>query len=354
MLARYLRSFVATLLLLLVAVLIGDMLLDLSDLLENRAEVGWVTALTGLALRTPARYLPVLIPVASFAAAFLTLGLAARWREVTAMKAGGISPLSAAAPVLGAALALAGLAFVLNETVVLRANRVLEGMDRGDAEEIAMRRGTFWFHTGSSIYNVRDSDPETRTLNGVTILELDDRGRIARSVHADKARVVSGAQWVLEGAVVRTFDLAQRGAPPREERAAELAVAVAGKSDRVLLDARAASLSLDDLQDAIQARSAEGAASHRFQALLHERVSDPLSVFLFALLAVPLGLAVEDKKTLAVPALQGVVLLVLFFFARNVGSTLATQGVTPAAWTPWTILALFGVFGAVRLSNVPR
>lgn len=354
LLARYLRTFLGTLMVLLLAVLIGDMLLDLSDLLEQRSEVGWAATLVSLALKTPARYLSILVPVASFVAAFLTLGNAARWREVTAMKAGGVSPLRAIAPVLAASLALAGVSFLLNETVVLSANRALDRLDRGDAEEITMRRGSFWFHTGQSIYNVQESDPTTRTLRGVSVLELDDRGRLARSLFAPTARVVEGSRWVLEGAVVRSFDLSSPTAPPAEQRVAELAVEVRGKSDKVLLDERASTLSLRDLRETIDARVREGISAQRFRALLHERLSDPLTVFVFALLAIPLGLSVEDRKTLAAPALQGVILLVLFFFARNVAGTLAAQGVTPAAVTPWAVLTLFVAFGGFRLARVPR
>lgn len=354
LLARYLRTFLSTLLVLLLAVLIGDMLLDLSDLLEQRAETGWVPALLGLALKTPARYLSILVPVASFVAAFLTLGNAARWREITAMKAGGVSPIRASAPVLVASLALAAVSLLLNETVALTASRSLDRLDRGNAEEITMRRGSFWFHTGRSIYNVRESDPTTRTLRGVSVLELDDRGRLARSLFAPTARVVENSHWVLEAAVVRTFDLTSPLAPPDEQRVGELAVEVKGKSDKVLLDERASTLSLGDLRETIDARVREGISAQRFRALLHERLSDPMTVFLFALLAIPLGLAVEDRKTLAAPALQGVILLVLFFFARNVAGTLAAQGVTPAAITPWAVLALFLAFGCFRLARVPR
>jgi lipopolysaccharide export system permease protein len=355
LLARYLRTFLATLVLLLLAVVIGDLLLDLSDLLEQGEQLGLGSAVLTLALKTPARYLSILIPVASFAAAFLTLGLASRSLEVIAMKAGGVSPLRAALPVLVAALALSGVSFALNETFVLRANRILERIDRGsDAEEISVRRGSFWFQTGRTIYNVREGDPSTRTLRGVTVLELDERGHLTRSVHAEKARVLTGANWVLEGAIVRTFDTADRGAPPHEERAPELAVTVSGRSEKVLLDERAATLSLGDLREAIGARDREGVGSQHFRALFQERVSDPLTVLLFALLAIPLGLYVEEKKTLAVPALQGVILLVIFFFVRSFGSTLASQGVAPPEITPWAIFAAFAVLGAVRLSQVPR
>ena len=85
LLARYLALFSIILIVLVLAVLVGDMLLDMGDLLDQRSRVGLVAAIASFALRTPARYLPILVPIASFVAAFLCMGLAARAFEVTAM-----------------------------------------------------------------------------------------------------------------------------------------------------------------------------------------------------------------------------------------------------------------------------
>ncbi|MCU0668694.1 MAG: LptF/LptG family permease, partial [Myxococcota bacterium] len=94
--------------------------------------------------------------------------------------------------------------------------------------------------------------------------------------------------------------------------------------------------------------------SLRAEALLHERVSDPLTSFLFALLAIPLGLRAERTRSLALPALQGVALVFAFLMVREYGGTLATEGVTAAASTPWVILAAFTLYGAITLWRVPR
>jgi len=92
----------------------------------------------------------------------------------------------------------------------------------------------------------------------------------------------------------------------------------------------------------------------RFRAILHERLSDPFLVVVLALFAVPLGLKVEETKTLAAPALQGALLLVILFTVRSLGSTLAGSGVTPAAPTAWATVAGFAALGAARLGTVSR
>jgi lipopolysaccharide export LptBFGC system permease protein LptF len=39
---------------------------------------------------------------------------------------------------------------------------------------------------------------------------------------------------------------------------------------------------------------------------------------------------------------------------RQYGKTLATQGVTSAAWTPWVIVAAFLAVGAWQIWRMPR
>jgi lipopolysaccharide export LptBFGC system permease protein LptF len=138
------------------------------------------------------------------------------------------------------------------------------------------------------------------------------------------------------------------------EHLPETTLVVQGQSELALLDANADTLTLQDLSEYIEARARDGADVTRLQALFHERLSDPLSVLLFALLALPLALRVEESKSLAAPALQGIGLVALFFLLRNLGSTLAFQGVAPPALPSWLVLAGFLGFGGWRLSRVPR
>ncbi len=58
----------------------------------------------------------------------------------------------------------------------------------------------------------------------------------------------------------------------------------------------------------------------RAEALLHERVAEPLASLVFVVLALPLALRVERTRSLAVPALQGVAAIFLFYMVREYGA----------------------------------
>jgi lipopolysaccharide export system permease protein len=350
LLLRFVVAFVAVLAALVAIVAVVDVLADFGDIAKSAG--GFGDALLLVALRIPREQLPLLIPIAAFAGAFLSIGTAARAHEIVGMKAGGVSPLAALAPVLVASAAISGVAFLLNETLAVRAHEAERRHAGGDGAELTFKRGSFWYHKGDTIYNVRDADPDARILRDVAIFELDQHGRLARSIHAHTATIGADGRWQLSDAVLRSFDPLDAAAPPLYERVARTEVPL--PEETLLFDAGVGELSIRELREYRDDREPGDTESERAQALLHERMSEPLASLLFVMLAVPLGLRVERTKSLAVPALQGVAAIFAFSMLRKYGATLATGGVTSAVATPWVILGAFLLYGAFELWRAPR
>src|SRR5262245_34246217 len=147
-----------------------------------------------LFLRLPSYYLPFLLPVGSFGAAFLCLGLPARALEILAAKTSGIAPARIAAPVLATASAFSLFALVLNETVVLRTAQQLDGGQHG---ELFQSSGAFWYQSGNTLFEVQGADRDTQTLQGVVIYERDPKGRLVRRVEAERAHIEDDHRWRL-------------------------------------------------------------------------------------------------------------------------------------------------------------
>lgn len=352
--ARFLVSTFTTLLGLLAVVAVAEVLLHADDILESGA---WLAGIARhLGLKIPAVYLRILIPAAAFAGAFATFGLAARWREITAMKAAGISPRRAAVPVLLAALALSLASFLVSETVVLRAVRAWDRHERGDddQEKIVFRRGSFWYHRGRVIYNIRYADPDTNTWRGVSVFELDERGLLERSIRARRVHIDEGDRWLFQDLTIRRFDPDQPLAPPTFERLERSFLELSEDADSALREADAAHLTLPDLLAYVQVAEREGGAPASAQARLHERLADPLTLLLFTIFAVPLGVRVEESRSLAISALAGVGMIAAFLFLRAFGDVLVREGLAPAAATVWGIAAAFTAAGMVVFARMPR
>jgi lipopolysaccharide export system permease protein len=348
-LVRFAGSFAAVLVALVLVVAVVELLGDFDDVVASSE--GFSGALLYVALRIPSQWLPLLVPVATFVAAFLALGTAARSLEFVAIKAGGVSPLRVLVPVIVAGAVVSGLGLAVNETVGPRTHEAWRRHVSGD-DQVEFRRGSFWYHKGPYVYNVRDADPEARQLRGVAIFELDRRGRLVRSIQAPSARIDEAGRWQLDDAVIRRFEPGAPEAPVSFERLAREELVLSG--ELALFDAGVQGLSITDLREYRDDRPAGDPEAMRAQALLHDRLTEPLSAFVFVLLAIPLGLRAERTRSLAVPALQGVGALFAFWMLREYGIALASQGVLAPAATPWLILAAFTGASLWLLARMPR
>jgi LPS export ABC transporter permease LptG len=347
-LSSYVRLFALILLGSLLAVTVVEMLLNFDDVVESRTAIGIATYFL---LRIPSEYLRDMIPVASFAAAFLCIGGPARAREITALKAGGISPRRVAVPVVLASILLSLVALVVDETLVLYAERsVTPVAPREDG--VTFRQGSFWYHRGNVVYNIRDADRDTNTLQGVNVFRLNAEGRLLESLQAERVDVEEGA-WVLNDALRRSFDPAQPEAPPRVERVTEKVLDLGGTRDLALLGAGIDRLSLPELVEYIGVRTRDGRDAAQARGRLNRRLADPLTVWLFAWLALPLGFGVERSKSLSLSSLIGIAWVCVFYSLRTSASVLAGSGVAFAALAPWWLLAVFGGLGGWRLLRVP-
>src|SRR5262249_56448573 len=95
----------------------------------------------------------------------------------------------------------------LNETVVVRAGEIYRSRVRGsNVGQVTFRRGSFWYHNGPYVYNVGDADPATRQLHDVEVYELNEQGRLVRSIEASRVEIGADGTWLLSNAVIRRFD----------------------------------------------------------------------------------------------------------------------------------------------------
>ena len=349
--ARFLVFFAAVFFILILALGVVELIGDFDDVI--RSADGLSGALVNVGLRILSFYLPLLVPATAFVAAFASLGTAARALEILAIKAGGISPLRAVIPILVAGVVISCIGLLLNETVVVRAGEIYRSRVRGsDAAQVAFRRGSFWYHSGPYVYNVGDADPASRQLHDVEVYELNEQGRLVRSIEASRVEIGADGKWLLSNAVIRRFDPEHPAAPASYERVARTELTL--REENALLDAGLEALSIRQLREYRDGRRGGDPEVTRAEALLHQRMTNPLSALVFVVLAIPLGLRVEEHRSLALPALHGVVAIFLFFIVREYGQTLASRGITEPVGTPWAILAVFALFGTWQLWRVPR
>ena len=349
--ARFLRLFAAILVATTLSIMVVEMLLNLDDMVGPNA--GLADALAYLFLRIPSYYLGDLIPIAAFAAGLFCFGLSAQELEVTASKAGGVSMLRIALSVLVTASLLGVATYFVNETLIVPTTRAFAVRESG-GESITFERGRFWYHRGQTIYNIGAARPRQKLLLDVNIYELSTGGKLQRRIHAPEVRIREGNQWNLENALERRFDLKDPGAPPRLKQHRKLSMNVGPSGMSALQGADPRTLSTRDLRQYIRIRSGQGEPVQNLESILYERVAAPFTVLFLTLLGIPLGLHAERTRSLARPLLYGVASMATFYGVRDIGRTLVTEGITPAALTSGTILLILGATGAFALLRSPR
>jgi lipopolysaccharide export system permease protein len=356
--ASYFRLFAAALAVSTLAITVVEMLVNFDKIfsshgLSSTTAPALRSAVSYLFLRIPSYYLRDLIPISAFAAAFLCVGLPARRSEITAARAGGISPLRIAVPVLCAATVLSGVSLAVNETFVLDATQRWSQLGLSGAR-IAFRQGSFWYRRGDRIYNIWEADPDRQRLRGVRVYELDAGGRLLRAIRASSARIAEGGRWEFEKPVVHTFRAGRPDRGPRIELLPSLSLEIGNRKDAELLSAQRSSLGLRDLYESLTAKRAEGRSATRDSALLQRRLTEPLACLLFALLAIPAGFRVERTRNIAVSALVGIVWLGAYQFLRISGNLMLAPTTAAAVLAPWVVFGAFAALGTRQLLRVPR
>lgn len=346
--ARFLSAFLAALAILALLLIAVDAMLHVGSLVE---EVDSPAAALRLLLeRAAATYGEHLLPIAAFAAAFWCAGGATLQRETLALKASGISPLAALAPLLLLALALCALQLVALESVGVRAAAAIAARKGPHAGDVRVREGGAWYHAGRVVYWAREVDAEG-IARDVRLYERDARGQLVRTIVAARATRLSPQTWEFAQARLRELDPRRRDAAPRDRLEARIVLELPSDRSPVLRRDELAGLPLETLRRQV---AASGPAAGDARILLHNRLSSPAAVFVLALLAIPLALRSEGRRSLARAALQGVALLALYVLARDMGSSFAARSPDLAITFPWLTLGTLGLLALALLLRTPR
>jgi len=308
-----------------------------------------------LGLRLTSYYLADVLPIASFIAVFIAFAIAGRAMELLAIEAGGVRPIRIVVPVLATALILSLAASVLHETVILRANQIWSGASHDRTDQIDFGRGAFWYHKGPTITNVAHADPETRTLYDVEIFERSATGAVIRVLRADRVQIADDGLWHIEKAHIWTFDPEDVGAAPTLEESVSIALDLDSLRGDLLLGADPGLLPLQELGRYLDSNPQEtSSVIRRARGRYHERLSSPWLVFVFAWLAMPFALRIDERGRVAGPAAAAVLALGLYFLVESAGRTLAQEALIPVGVTPWLTMALFSLAAAVGVARRVR
>jgi lipopolysaccharide export LptBFGC system permease protein LptF len=314
-----------------------------------------IAALRDVGLRA-VDVLPLGVPRAGVAGAVGSLTRSVRYREVTAIRAGGIPLQAALVPLLATTFVISGLLLLIEDRVVVPARARLEsGSDdpaSGPSRSPVLQNGRWWYAGGRSVLTATSYDLAERRLTDVTVFDLDDERRIRRRVEADEAVYVGDDVWRLADA--RLFEMPREGSmsitrAPTLELDLEL-----NERDlkRALLSVGATSL--NRLARRIR-ESRDDAGRPALEAALHGRIAQPMAALVLVLFAIRFAIGdVERGDSLARSLLLAFGVTGLYWLCWTVALLTARSGVVPAALPIWGTLAIALVLGLGRFRAIPE
>ncbi|MEO6256252.1 MAG: LPS export ABC transporter permease LptG [Sphingomicrobium sp.] len=301
-----------------------------------------------VALRVPlltARFLPFSVLLGTLIA-FAGLN---QNSEVIAMKAAGISAHQILAPLIVASLGIAALTFVFNETVVVRAARVVTAWSANDYRPIPPESdllSNVWVLSGDDLVRSRQlvGQGQHARATGVTIYDRQD-GTLRQVIDADRARPM-GKAWLLEN--VRIYDTTTSSVVRKPRLVALEGV----EPDRLTL----ANVDPDEtdfftLRERIAQLEQAGRPAEEARAGLWHKISGPLSTLLMPLLAAVAAFGLARSGQVLLRATVGMALGFAYFVADNFSLAMGNVGAYPpflSAWAPFVLFFLIGETVLIR------
>lgn len=347
------KTFVVRILAVLVMLVLVLMMLDLlsttGDILAQPGN-GEAQLLQYVSLRIPqlvARFLPYSVLLATI----ITLATFNQNSEVIAMKAAGLSAHQILAPLVLAAMLVAGFSFGFNERIVTRATatlKVWEANDYGALPKDPSTRANVYLNDGKDVVlasSVEGSGANT-VLRGVTFYDRDDAGMITRQVRGSVARWANPG-WRLEQA--SEFDVASADGRTLPQPVVIAPGITLGQVALRKVDPDAEPIG--ELRQSIAALDSAGRRTAELKGKWWHKIAGPLSAVLMPLLGAVAGFGLARSGHLFARAVIGMALGFAFFVVDNAALAMGSFGGYPpllAAWAPFVLFFLIGETVLVR------
>lgn len=351
-LARYMaRMFlirVASVVALLVTILISLDLLGESGKILAYPGNGDAELWTYVGWRAP-QIIEFVLPFSVLLGTLITLASLNQNSEVIAMKAGGLSAHQILAPLVVAALGVAGVSFAFNELIVAPGTAKLtqwEKVEFGPIPRESNVRTNVWVRDGDNLINaatVRGRGAAVQIAD-VTIYQRQNNG--LSSIVKAKGAVYRGGDWQLND--VTLFN----SATGEESRQASMIVGANLRPDQfTLANVDADGMPMWELDDAITDLRTAGRPTGKLEAAYWHKISGPLSAILMPLLGAVAAFGLARSGQLFVRAVIGMALGFAYFVADNFALAMGNLGAYPpllAAWSPFVLFALIGETVLIR------
>lgn len=294
------------------------------------------------------------IPMALLLGVLLAVQRLSGESEITAMKAGGITFLRIAAPMLIAGVVMSFVTLLLQEQVVPFAREEANIIQN----TVISRTGAFASSLnvsaplpggGSQMTFARACAQNCEALLGVTLVQYDRTGNPTRIVFADRA-VFQADRWTLDNARIYQFSADGQGVTTSSTPSMQVQL---GENPTEMV--KRAVNNPDDMNRAEIAqiiRTGQLSASElkKYTIVYQQKLAMPFACFVFTLLAVPYGLrSIRGGASTSIGFSLAIVIVFIYYIVQTIFTYVGEAYLPIAALAAWMPNVIFTVIGARRL-----
>ncbi|RLA59782.1 MAG: LPS export ABC transporter permease LptG [Gammaproteobacteria bacterium] len=304
--------------------------LALSEELEDVGEGAYelADALLVVVYTTPALVVD-LLPVTVLLGGLLGLGALANNLELISMRAAAITPVRLAFPIIKLSVVLIAVVMLLQNLVIpqveynaaqLRAKTLMDPGLAGLEEEMGVGvNKEFW--TRNKGYFIRIGLVQAnRTLAGVEIYQLDERGNLVKAVQTPTAELLQDNTWLLHN--VRETQVGATDAKTEFKDRLLWEALLSEEQTRVLITP-ASSLAPADLWRFIQRLEENNMNSESSRVMFWRQMSIPLGLLGMALLSLPFLLGSTRSVSVGQRVAMGGLIGITYYLVQQISGHLA-------------------------------
>jgi lipopolysaccharide export system permease protein len=312
----------------------------------SQRQVPFFLIVEHLLLRLP-KMVSDLMPLALFLSSLLTLGTLAKNNEIIPMMSAGISIVAITAPILLVGLAMSGIFFFLNGSVIPSAYKAARVVQKEWIEKKGMGgtllQNKIWIRlNGKTLLYTRLVDAKKNRMHGVHFYYLGSETPITAEIEAETLHHEKG-RWILSNGVdIRHEKDGTTLRTPFSRKEIQI-----GKTllEMQQIEVEPDEMTYAQLESYVDQLKKDGLNSTRHQVDLGRKYAFSLSHLIVVFLGITIALRYLQQGGISKSVLVGLVIFLLYWLSISVCLSMGkTEVLTPvqAVWGPHILFLLLG------------
>ena len=201
-----------------------------------------------------------------------------------------------------------------------------------------------WVRTGNSIVHIEQAIPQSSSLQGVTIFDLDENFQLAYRTDAGSAHFKNN-EWQFKNLVQRKFN-PETGEMLSSTQSRNKTIPLdKTPEDFQQADPHEWELDMFELNRLAKKMQEEGYDATRYLVNMHSHIAAPFACIVMVLLGIPFALQRGRNSSLALGIVISVLVGVVYFILHSVAMAFGYSGILPPILATWSANILAGLTG---------